>query len=80
MSCLGSFLGKSLNNDLFLRLKDGHRLVMDDRYELNVLYRQHKVIFNMKDVHVDDTANYTLMAENGMQNRNRTVQVFVRGK
>lgn len=64
----------------FSRLKDGHRLIMDDRYELNVMYKQHKVIFNMKDVHVDDTANYTLMANNGMQSRNRTVQVLVRGE
>ncbi len=53
---------------------------MDDRYLLNVMYKDHKVIFNVKDVHVDDTANYTLIADNGMKSENRTVQVLVKGK
>lgn len=61
-------------------LKNGRRLIMDDRYDLNVMYKKHKVMFNMKNVQVDDTANYTLMAVNGMQSRNRTVQVLVRGE
>lgn len=78
--CSVSFFGKVILWKCFFRLKDGHRLVMDDRYDLNVLYKQHKVIFNMKDVHVDDTANYTLIANNGMENRTRIVQVFVKGE
>uniref|UniRef100_A0A336M798 receptor protein-tyrosine kinase n=1 Tax=Culicoides sonorensis TaxID=179676 RepID=A0A336M798_CULSO len=68
---------KSYPNATFEILKNGHRLIMDDRYDLNVMYKHQQVIFKMKDVHVDDTANYTLVADNGMKHMNRTVEVFV---
>ncbi|XP_063699652.1 vascular endothelial growth factor receptor kdr-like isoform X2 [Culicoides brevitarsis] len=59
--------------------KNADRLILDDNFKLEPNYKERRVIFKIFNAQIENTANYTLSASNGVLTKNSTVQVFVTG-